>query len=774
MIKKIKELSDIGIFQMLKSSNGTDGDFGKLNVLYAENGCGKSTICDVLRAVGTSDSRYLIGRRRIGGTNAPCLTILMEDGKTIQYRNAEWHFSDGIRPSILVYDDRFVSDNVFVGHQIDIAQKRNLYGVVLGRRARQLQDAVADAEESLSRATQDFNAAQLELKNRIPRGYTIETFKRLGFVENVDGELMSVRQELESKNALKHNIGLIQQHSLLRKYQIPSIPVNFLQALATTLDDIVLDAEQKVQRHLHDHTNNLSVEWVKQGVEKQKDVACPFCGQDTSHSELLRIYAAYFSGELKSLDSVLRNIASQIDTSFGVNAQAAFKNHVEQNMADKAWWHDIAQLNLEIPILDVDSNIQAFQGVLALLQTLIIRKKENIAQSITLSDSENATLSNLMTAFDKIKLVNDKIEEINLQLANYKRDISSLDTSDLEQRIQYLSAVKIRYDANTVSLISRYDNAEHFRNEASLRKSQANRDLKEQSESVFNAYGNKINEILGRFGVPFKIVPDGVNFRGGPPAGQLGLQLNDYNIDCSDRAASNPSEQSLSNTLSGGDRSALALAFFLAIVEGMDDRQDLIIVFDDPYHDQDENRRNYTITLIQEMARHCKQCFVMSHNLEFAYDVEKCKGIESRRSFVIKRYDNPVELKYKKLPQLASLRYILDYKELVSFSQHPTGEPEYLKHVAALIRDVLENYIRHKYPAEWDANSWLGTIVGKIRTAAAGSPLFGMHSVLVDLTALDAYCSRYHHGPEEVSTDVPLVGELKTHVDIALKVIHAT
>ena len=83
MIKKIKELSDIGIFQMLKSSNGTDGDFGKLNVLYAENGCGKSTICDVLRAVGTSDSRYLFGRRQIGGTNAPCLTILMEDGKTL-------------------------------------------------------------------------------------------------------------------------------------------------------------------------------------------------------------------------------------------------------------------------------------------------------------------------------------------------------------------------------------------------------------------------------------------------------------------------------------------------------------------------------------------------------------------------------------------------------------------------------------------------------------------------------------------------------------------
>ena len=774
MIKKISELKDIGIFRELRSSRGMDGDFGKFNVLYAENGCGKSTICDVLRAIGTGDFRYIIGRSRIGGTQAPCLAIELHDEHMVKYANNEWLFDSLARPSILVYDDRFVSDNVFVGHQVDIRQKRNLYGLVLGQRARELQNAVAVAEDELTDATQNLNSAHATLTSIIPRGYTIDAFKALEFVENVDELLAQAKQELESKEALKHNVAMIQARPFLKKYPALSMPSNFLQILSKTLDEIALVAEQKIQQHLCEHTNNLSIAWLQRGVEAREGESCPFCGQDMSGSELFRTYTVYFSGELKSLNADLQNLSAQFDSLLGATAQTLFKDCVTQLQADKTWWHDVAQLDLDIPILDVEAVTRLFEEVLTTLHAILARKRENIAKATTTSDDENGEIARLEDAIAMFKSANDKIDAVNSLLVNYKRDVVSQDISQIQEKIDRLSATKKRYEADAVDAITTYENAVQKRNEAASRKSEANANLKEQSESIFNMYGAKINEILQRFGVPFKIVPEGVSFRGGPPAGQLGIELNRHKIDCSDRSTSDPQLQSLSNTLSGGDKSALALAFFIAIAEGLDDLQNTIIAFDDPYHDQDANRRNFTINYIHDIARRCEQCFVFSHNLEFAYDVERCKGIESRRSFIIPRYDNPVELRFVKLPQLPSLRYVLDYKELVMFSQHPTGDEEHLKLIAALIREVLENYIRHKYPSSWDANSWLGTMVGKIRNASGSDPLCGMRSALLDLTALESYCSRYHHGPEERATDTPQIGELKTHVDIALKVLHST
>ena len=61
---------------------------------------------------------------------------------------------------IHVYDDRFVAENVFIGHHISVDQRRNLYGLVIGDQAIALKQAVDTAEQQLSNATTAFNTAQ--------------------------------------------------------------------------------------------------------------------------------------------------------------------------------------------------------------------------------------------------------------------------------------------------------------------------------------------------------------------------------------------------------------------------------------------------------------------------------------------------------------------------------------------------------------------------------------------------------------------------------------
>jgi wobble nucleotide-excising tRNase len=65
-------------------------------------------------------------------------------------------------------------------------------------------------------------------------------------------------------------------------------------------------------------------------------------------------------------------------------------------------------------------------------------------------------------------------------------------------------------------------------------------------------------------------------------------------------ATGNPLGPSFRNTLSAGDRNALALAFFFASLERDPQRAQKIVVIDDPISSLDEHR---SLVTIQEMRR---------------------------------------------------------------------------------------------------------------------------------------------------------------------------
>jgi len=152
MIKLINVLKGIGCFSALNPTRGTEGDFSGFNVIYASNACGKSTLCDVFRSLDTGNPAYVIGRKRLGSDAQPEIVISLEGGQATRFQNAQWHERDNC-PPIHVYDDRFVAENVFIGHHISVDQRRNLYGLVIGDQAIALKQAVDAAEQNLNTAT---------------------------------------------------------------------------------------------------------------------------------------------------------------------------------------------------------------------------------------------------------------------------------------------------------------------------------------------------------------------------------------------------------------------------------------------------------------------------------------------------------------------------------------------------------------------------------------------------------------------------------------------
>lgn len=74
---------------------------------------------------------------------------------------------------------------------------------------------------------------------------------------------------------------------------------------------------------------------------------------------------------------------------------------------------------------------------------------------------------------------------------------------------------------------------------------------------------------------------------------------------------------SFKNTLSEGDKSALAFAFFITALEKSTDLDKKIVIFDDPLSSLDENRREATARVLMDLSPKLKQLCVFTHKKDF-------------------------------------------------------------------------------------------------------------------------------------------------------------
>ena len=91
-------------------------------------------------------------------------------------------------------------------------------------------------------------------------------------------------------------------------------------------------------------------------------------------------------------------------------------------------------------------------------------------------------------------------------------------------------------------------------------------------------------------------------------------QLVSYSLSVSGETVGFPdmkdgSKRTIKYTLSEGDKSAFAFAFFLAKLSTEDISQK-IIVFDDPISSFDQSRKNATINRLVKISKECRQFFV--------------------------------------------------------------------------------------------------------------------------------------------------------------------
>lgn len=779
MIKKIIEIKNVGCFEHLRSASGNEGNFAKVNIVYAPNACGKTTLCDVFRSAQTLNAAYIMGRKRIGVSVDPTIKMQLTDNGIVEFCNRQWR---GVLtcPTIHVFDQRFVNDNVLIGGQIGTEQRRNVYNLALGETALRLNQEVEAAGEKLAEATTTATQCESILLSLISPN-NIETFRAIEKVDDVDNQIAALTSRISAEKNKKSKADQIRRHGLLQKITIPSLPVeDLITVLATTLDNVALTAEEKIKTHLAQcvDTKKVAVEWIKQGFDAQKNAICPYCGQDMSHAQLLKAYKVFFSGTLKQQEEQRTKVKNTFILETGDRAQMSLINSEAQNKSDIEWWKDVCELPLDVPALNTSDIRDKFVSIANAVTSAIGRKQDNLTIAVLLQEDERSVLHESGNIISSIKSYNDAIDSANAIIKEYQQSIEAINIEELEDQLSTLRLKKKRYEPNVVDAYEKYDTAILAKREAQGRKTQANEALKTESQKIFDSFGAKINEMLSAFGVNFRVENDGVNLRGGVASGQLSISITASNIservDCTMAGTANPSCRSLSNTLSGGDCSALALAFFLAKLETDSGLGASIVVVDDPYHDQDRSRQAQTIQQLVLKANACSQFFLLSHNLEFAHMFMSEKGSvrDEIRAYAIEPFDMPVVLKNGDLPPLASKAYETDYGELLDYANNPGLYTNRLKEIVGRIRPLLETYLRYKYPQAWNEKEWLGDMIGKIQHSSASDVIHPCACIVQQLESINNYTKRFHHRVSGMAADVPEPRELRTYVAMALEIIH--
>ena len=170
-------------------------------------------------------------------------------------------------------------------------------------------------------------------------------------------------------------------------------------------------------------------------------------------------------------------------------------------------------------------------------------------------------------------------------------------------------------------------------------------------------------------------------------------------------------EPSFRNTLSAGDRNTLALAFFFASLEREPDRQQKVVVIDDPISSLDEHR---TLTTIQEMRRlgeNVGQLIVLSHSKPFLCDLWQGADTALRSAIKIVRAPSGSTLADWNVRQDCITEHDRRHELVRAYMENSVDNDE--RAVAAALRPILEFFVRVSYPEWFPPGALLGQFVNE-------------------------------------------------------------
>jgi wobble nucleotide-excising tRNase len=705
MIAKIKLLKTIGKFYDY-AAKGVGLDWHKNTFVFAHNAYGKSTLVSVLRSLRDNDPKVVRARKTLGAVAAPEAVIVI-DGANHIFNGTRW---DRPFPAIQIFDAPFIHANI-LAYEIGHEHKKNIHRVIIGATGKRLAEELAALkaqEKAKSQEVDRLDSLFIQARFTLAR----DAFLALPATDEaaVASRIQALQQDIKSKESETVVRGL----GFPRQLAAPTFDSSPAKALATTTLAAAHEAaEKQVLSHINRNIKDTAQArpFIRLGIDLLR-VDCPFCGQDLKNAaELLKAYREFFDETFRAYQqSVAQQVAALAKWNLDNDLTTLASAHNANLATCRQWGPYLGAAGLP----DVAAAVENFRPGLAVLKSKVQteletkQKDPNTGADLSPFDGLGTELGRLKTMVEACNAaVSAFVTKANAYLVNLpKSGVASIQAALAREQ-----QVKLRFSPEWKKWATDYPATKRDAAALSLAKAAKQKELEDYGKTIFDTYQKRINELLVKLSADFAItgLTGKTDERANESYSDFGFLILKQTVPLTTRQDDAPC---FKNTLSEGDKSTLAFAFFVAALEKTPELDKQIVVFDDPLSSLDETRRLGTVHLLADLSPRLNQLCVFTHKKDFLWML--VDGIQERAVLRIKSDRTngsriePLDVDEERKAEIEGL--FDDMARYVDEDYGPTP-----KDMQGKIRKVFEVIIKTKYyrvlKAEIKAKRGLGDLI---------------------------------------------------------------
>jgi wobble nucleotide-excising tRNase len=617
MIRKIELIENIGCFDNFSWNNIPE--FNNYNFIFGFNGSGKTSLSNVFNLI-TSKSNYSEEKknelyRDLKNSDSGRIKINVGNNQKLTYPPTE----NQNNRTIYVFNSNFISDHVYDGTKGNL-KKFNVSSTELNdpeikkitteieakeESIKELNKKISKIEEQYAIIKRDYNSEfrkhfankQLSIEKSIPlkESIPIET------IEQIQDKITLKLKELnlaKNQTKLEEDIQAITK-IIFSEIKIPQTDIG--EVLQQSVSIIATDSLAKKITEFQDIVEEDDIRkvepWYKFGNELFKKInsnqnkKCPLCNShiDDIFPDLLKSFSAYFD---KEYEQFIGNIDEQIAiVELQINTINEAKTNYDKLLKLYIKYSDFVNYSpSEFSTKEIDI-------LLTNLKDELVNKKNNSNKQKTYDFTE---LDSLLKLHNQVMSeLSTYVESMQENLISKIKSPSSIETSirELYKSIVYKS------------LDTKQNGIDKYHNNCNVKKETEKKIGILQEEKVqrlkeLKLEAKKVGEYLLRLGI-----------------NHFTIDLNEDSVEDNILIKYKTQTQiksRLKNTLSEGEKTALAFSYFLSkVTSETKNPSQTIVVIDDPISSLDDNRIYNTASIIHNVFRDYKQLFILSHNFFF-------------------------------------------------------------------------------------------------------------------------------------------------------------
>lgn len=350
---------------------------------------------------------------------------------------------------------------------------------------------------------------------------------------------------------------------------------------------------------------------------------------------------------------------------------------------------------------------------------------------------------------EAVRKISETFASRNNEVLRIKESARTSDVAALQTDLARLQLVRTRHQPEVEALCKKLADEMRAKESTEAKREAARQKLNLHRAAIFPRYQNAINGYLRKLNAGFRVTQvKSINQRTGTTS-SYAIEIRGSEVPISGL----PGTPTFSNTLSAGDRNALALAFFFASLDERTDLDKTTVVFDDPITSLDDHRSLATVHEVVGLADRVEQLIILSHSKNFLGAVWQEADKDPRTAIRVVRDGQGSSLELWNVNSDLVTEHDRRFEMVRDYMDRQDHSKE--RQVAAALRPMLEAFLRVSYPDHFPPGTLLGPFLAVCdQKLKAADPVLNAADI-IELGKLKDFGNRWHHdtNPAGYKTD---------------------